>query len=61
MARPRRVEAPVTRPLDRRNVLASRLHGMPTVANNWLDGAPIPEPPDGEALVRVADPLGAAP
>ena len=40
-------------PLNRRFVLASRPFGMPTAENFRLEEAPIPEPGDGEALVRT--------
>ena len=40
-------------PLNRRFVLASRPHGMPTAENFRLEEASIPEPGDGEALVRT--------
>lgn len=53
MAPPRRVQKPMTDPTNRRFVLASRPHGMPTPENFRLEETPIPEPGDGEALVRT--------
>ncbi len=53
MAPPRRVQTPMTEPTNRRLVLASRPHGMPTAENFRLEETPIPEPGDGEALVRT--------
>ncbi len=50
----------MTQPLIRRFVLAGRPHGTPTAANSRLKNAPIPEPGEGKAPVRVADPLAAA-
>ena len=43
----------MTEPTNRRFVLASRPPGMPTAENFRLEETPIPEPGDGEALVRT--------
>jgi NADPH-dependent curcumin reductase CurA len=40
-------------PVNRRIVLASRPAGQPTLNNFRLETAPIPEPGDGEALLRT--------
>jgi hypothetical protein len=43
----------MTEPTNRRFVLVSRPHGMPTPENFRLEETPIPEPGDGEALART--------
>jgi len=51
MARPRRVEAPVLQPLNRRFGLAGRPHGMPIAAKFRPEAAPNPDP--GGAVARA--------
>ena len=43
----------MTEPVNRRFVLASRPYGIPTAESFRLETTPIPEPGDGEALVRT--------
>lgn len=42
-----------TATLNRRFLLASRPHGAPTAANFDLRTAPVPEPADGQVLLRT--------
>ena len=53
MAPPRRAQTLMIDPTNRRFVLASRPQGMPTAENFRLEETAIPEPGDGEALVRT--------